>query len=124
MQSDFFGTLPGWITAFSTTAGFAAVLIALMRSGVSLIGLKNKKSADILDHYVEELERVIERQHACEERETKLRERVTALEEDNRGLHRQLSQLGRDKLLILEGKPSKIAPHSTAAAQRSKENDK
>lgn len=122
MQSDFFGTLPGWITAFSTTAGFAAVLIALMRSGVSLIGLKNKKSADILDHYVEELERVIQRQHDCEERETTLRARVTALEEDNRGLHKQISELSSNKLLLLEGKPSEVAPHSLAAAQRIEDN--
>jgi hypothetical protein len=102
MGPEFVGTLPGWITAISSTGGVAAVIIALLRRNVSLRGLQNADHADIRDHYAEELERVIERQHGCEAREEKLRERVTELENDVLGLIRIIAQASADKVLLLD----------------------
>lgn len=56
MGPDFLGTLPGWITATSTTTGVAAIIIAYFRRGVSLRGLANQDHADIRDHYAKEVE--------------------------------------------------------------------
>lgn len=55
MPADFIGTLPGWITAASSTTGVAAIIIAFFRRGVSLKGLKNADDADIRDHYALEV---------------------------------------------------------------------
>jgi hypothetical protein len=103
MAPDFIGTLPGWITAASTTTGVAAVIIAYFRRGVSLKSLSNADGADIRDHYAEELERVTARQHECELREGQLRTRVAELENDILGLIRIIGQASADKVLLLEG---------------------
>lgn len=55
MAPDFIGTLPGWITAASTTTGVAAIIIAYLRRGVSLRGLQNADDADRRDHIAEEM---------------------------------------------------------------------
>jgi hypothetical protein len=89
---DFLGTLPGWITAASTTTGGAAIIIAYLRRDVSIKGLHNADHADIRDHYAEELERVTVRQRECEERESQLRGRVAELENDILGLIRIIGQ--------------------------------
>jgi hypothetical protein len=99
---DFLGTLPGWITAASTTTGVAAIIIAFFRRGVSMKGLLNADKADIRDHYAEELERVTTRQHECEAREALLRDRVTQLENDILGLIRIISQASANKVLLLD----------------------
>lgn len=101
MTPDFLGTLPGWITAASTTTGVVTVIVAFWKRGVSLKGLQNADEADIRDHYAEELERVVARQHACEQREEALRNRVGELEDDVRGLIRIITQASADKVLAL-----------------------
>jgi hypothetical protein len=99
---DFLGTLPGWITAASTTTGGAAIIIAYLRRDVSIKGLHNADHADIRDHYAEELERVTVRQRECEERESQLRGRVAELENDILGLIRIIGQASTNKVLLLE----------------------
>lgn len=101
MTPDFIGTLPGWITAISTTSGLTALVIAYWRRGVSLQGLENAEGADIRDHYAGELARVVQRQHECEEREQELRRRVGELENDILGLIRVIGQASADKVLYL-----------------------
>lgn len=102
MTIDFLGTLPGWITAASTTTGVAAIIITYLKRGVSMRGLENSDHADIRDHYAEELERVTIRQRECEERESQLRARVGELENDILGLCRIIGQASADKVLLLE----------------------
>lgn len=101
MPADFIGTLPGWITAFSTTGGVTALVVAYWRRGVSLQGLEDAESTDIRRHYAEELARVVERQHDCEAREQELRGRVAELENDILGLIRIIGQASTDKVLSL-----------------------
>lgn len=101
MDPDFIGTLPGWITAVSTTTGLTALVVAYWRRGVSLQGLEDAKNADIRDHYSEELKRVVHRQHECEAREQELRQRVAELENDILGLIRIIGQASTDKVLSL-----------------------
>jgi predicted RNase H-like nuclease (RuvC/YqgF family) len=153
---DFIGTLPGWITAASTTTGVAAIIIAFFRRGVSLKGLQNAAEADIRDHYADEVKALrekLDRQEAhfrtlekhlremidasdkraeesdrrhgeCEQARRELRGEIDEMHKELTGLHRQITEQSADKLLILEqrGKPSEVAPHSTAAAKRLKEN--
>lgn len=104
MQPGFLGTLPGWIAAISTSGIFATLvtlIVAYWRRGVSLRSLANSDHADIRDHYAEELARVVQRQHECEERETELRSRVASLENDILGLIRIITQASADKVLYL-----------------------
>lgn len=70
--------------------------------------LANQDSADIRDHYAEELARVIERQRQCEEREAKLRDRVRELENDILGLISIIRQASADKVLLLDSRASTI----------------
>lgn len=101
MTPDFMGTLPGWITAASTTTGVVTVIVAFWKRGVSLKGLQNADEADIRDHYAEELERVIQRQRECEDREVALRTRVGELENNVRGLIGIIRQASADKVIAL-----------------------
>lgn len=122
MAPDFIGTLPGWITAISTTGGMVTLVVAYWRRGVSLKSLDNAEHADIRDHYAEEvkryaeeLQRVTERQRECEERESRLRERVTYLENELNGLIRLIAQNSANRVLQLgDDVPEDIR----AAAQR------
>lgn len=98
---DFIGTLPGWITAASTTTGVVALIAAYWRRGIALTGLHNADEADIRDHYAEELARVIQRQRDCEVREEALRERVSELENNVLGLIGIIRQASADKVLAL-----------------------
>lgn len=101
MTADFIGTLPGWITAASTTTGVVALVVGYWRRGISLKGLQNADEADIRDHYAEELERVIKRQRECELREEALRSRVGELENNVRGLIGIIRQASTDKVIAL-----------------------
>lgn len=121
------GTFPQWVTAITSTAWLtfsSGLLIAWWRRGVDLKKLALGDEADIRDHYAEELERVLARQHDCEAREEMLRERVRVLEDEVSGLKRIIADNSSDHLLILEGmletKPSDIAPHAAASASRVK----
>jgi hypothetical protein len=101
---DLVGTIPQWITAISSTSVAAAVVAlvtAYWKRGVSLKTLANADHADIRDHYADELERVVARQHECEEREHILRNRVTELENDVLALIRIIGQAGTNKVLQL-----------------------
>jgi hypothetical protein len=115
MAPDFLGTLPGWITAVSTSGGMVTLIVAYWKRGVSLKSLDNTDHADIRDHYAAELSRVVERQHECERREAELRQRVSDLEDELKGLVRLIAQNSANKVLQLgEDIPSDIR----AAAER------
>lgn len=55
LAPDFIGTLPGWITAASTTTGVVTLTVAFWRRGVSLKGLQNADQADKRNHLAEEM---------------------------------------------------------------------
>ena len=94
---DIIGTIPQWITAGS----LVGVIVAYWRRGVSLKSLANADEANIRQHYADELGRVVQRQHDCEAREERLRNRVTGLENDVLGLIRIIGQASADKVLEL-----------------------
>lgn len=91
------------IVTILLTGGMLGVVLRY-RQGMR--GLSNVDAADIRDHYAEELERVIERQRACEEREGKLRQRVTELENDILGLIGIIRQASANKVLQLDSEAS------------------
>lgn len=77
------------------------VLGVVLRHRHGMRSLSNNASADIRDHYAEELARVVERQRQCEIREEQLRKRVAELENDVLGLIRIIRQASADKVLNL-----------------------
>lgn len=101
MAPDFIGTLPGWITATSTSGGMVMLIVAYWKRSVSMKSLDNADHADIRDHYAEELARVVQRQHECEQREADLRRRVSQLENELQGLIRLIAQNSANKVLQL-----------------------
>jgi septal ring factor EnvC (AmiA/AmiB activator) len=116
IPNELIGTIPGWITSISVVT----LVIGFWRHRAALRTLANARDADIRTHYSEELERVIQRQHACEEREASLRERVAMLEDEVTGLKRQIIRYSADTVAFLEGRncPSDTAPKATASAER------
>ena len=108
---DVLGTVPQWITAM----GLSGLIIAYWRRGVALKGLTNADTADIRVHLTEELERVIERQRACELREESLRERVRVLEDLTEGLYRTIISVSAEKVVELG---DDVPPHIRDLAQR------
>lgn len=98
------GTVPQWITAISSTAVLGLIgtlVVGWWRRGIDLKKLTAADEADIRDHYAEELGRVVTRQHECEEREQKLRDRVRKLETEVEGLYRTLIVSSADRVLGL-----------------------
>lgn len=102
------GTLPQQITAFSSGGIFLALVGLVLKWNLGTGRLSNEaqrqrnaNSADIRNHYAEELSRVIERQRACELREEALRSRVAELESDILGLIGIIRQASTDKVLSL-----------------------
>lgn len=117
---ELIGTIPQWITA----SLMGTIVIAYWRRGVALKGLSNADAADIRGHLAKELERVIDRQRQCEEREALLRERLSAAEDEIRRMKDQLLSYGIDRVIMLGKRGVVDAPHSVAAAQRLKGGDK
>lgn len=74
------------LIAILFTGGMLGVVL---RHRQGMRGLAVKDGIDVRDHYAEELQRVIDRQHACEDREVILRQRVTELEDKLTGMARQ-----------------------------------
>lgn len=105
------------------SAGGIVTLVGLWwRRDVALRKISSSEAGDIRDHYAaevkrysEEMDRVVARQLACEQREQALRERVMTLEEDIRGLHRQIARYSSDQLVVLE---EGNAPAAAASAER------
>lgn len=136
MAPDLVGTIPQWLTATGTVALLGVILRHLQVMKRLALG----DTADIRDHYAEELKRKNEQDAAREkqfmELERHLREMATLSDEryaecvserdglrtDLESLKLQFKAASVDRLLTLEGRPSEIAPHSTAAAKRIKEN--
>jgi septal ring factor EnvC (AmiA/AmiB activator) len=116
IPQELIGTIPGWITSVSVVT----LVIGFWRHRAALAALANARDADIRSHYADELERVIKRQHSCEEREAQLRERVAALEDEVTGLKRQIIRYSAETVAFLEGRncPSDSAPKATASAHR------
>lgn len=94
------------------------VLGVFLRYRQGMRGLGNADKADIRDHYAEELARVVDRQHKCEEREHRLRERVAELENDILGLIRIITQASADKVLDLG---AEVPKHIRDMAERVKD---
>lgn len=118
---EFLGTLPGWITAASTTTGVVTLVVAFWRRGVSLRTLSNEANADIRDHYAEEvgamraqlfamerhyremLEQSDRRHEECEAARVQMRTEID-------GLKRQLVSASTDRVLRMEeGPPTPLA---------------
>jgi septal ring factor EnvC (AmiA/AmiB activator) len=116
IPAELIGTIPGWITSISVVT----LVIGFWRHRAALAALANARDADIRGHYADELERVIKRQHDCENREEALRDRVAALEDEVTGLKRQIIRYSADAVAFLEGKncPSTATPHAAASAER------
>lgn len=93
------------IVTILLTGGMLGVVLRY-RQGMR--GLSNVDAADIRDHYAEELERVIERQRACEEREAVLRNKVRDLENDILGLINIIRQASANKVLVLDSGASEV----------------
>lgn len=124
------GTLPGWITAASTTTGVVTLIVSYWRRGVSLQRLANEDEENIRDHYAQEVQALrgqlltieqhyremleqSDRRHAeCEDARTEIR---TELE----GLRSQIRLASTDRVLLMEKDPPP-APHARAAAKRVK----
>jgi hypothetical protein len=113
------GTVAGWITALSSLGIFASLgtlTVAWWRRGVSLKGLSDTAEGKLRDHYAEELERVVKRQHDCEEREEALRKRVRDVENLLEGVYRMLVQNSAEKVLEMG---DTVPPHVRDLAKRS-----
>lgn len=131
MTPDFLGTLPGWITAASTTTGVVTIIVAYWKRGVSLQRLSNEDEADIRDHYALEVEALrgqlltlerhyrdmleqSDRRHAeCEVARVEMRNELE-------GLKSQIRLASTDRVLRMEKDPPD-APHARAAAHRVKQ---
>lgn len=144
MTPDFMGTLPGWITAASTTTGVVTLIVAYWRRGVSLRRLTNEDEADLRDHYAEELsalrsklneqedhfkglekhwremvEASDRRHEECEVARRGLRLELDAMHEELSGLRAQIRAASTDRVLRME-EECPPAPHARAAAHRVK----
>jgi hypothetical protein len=119
VSSDLLGTIPQWLTggAVVTFVGL------LLKRDVQVRGLKNADSADIRDHYADEvgqlseqfrnaltdlekryrdaLEESEQRHQKCLDDRDLLRERVNQLEDELRGLIRVITQASIDRVLML-----------------------
>jgi hypothetical protein len=143
MAPDLLGTVPQWLTG----GGVFALVGLWWKRDVALRKISSGEAGDLRDHYAEELSSIrseraqdrtdalkvethlremielSDRRHAeCEAARVVDRQERTKMQDDIDGLKRQIPQVSTDRLLVLEGKPSEIAPHSTAAAKRLKEN--
>jgi hypothetical protein len=99
-----FGTVPQWLTG----CGVLTFVGVFLKHDLGRRQIRQTNDADIRDHYADELDRVVERQHACEEREQSLRERVTELENDVLGLISIIRQASTDKVLQMGDLPDNI----------------
>lgn len=68
IPADFAGTLPGWITAISTSTGVVTLITMYWRRGIALRKLNieqkiadNVDAADIRDHYADEVQKLRDR---------------------------------------------------------------
>lgn len=150
MAPDFLGTLPQWLTLGGVSGIIGIVLryrlgsqklsnadeadirdhyaqeVAAMREKLD----RQETHFQLLEKHLREMiaasdQRAEEsdRRHAeCEAARQAMRREIDGMHDEIRGLKRQIPEVSADKLLILEGKPSEVAPHSTAAAKRIKEN--
>jgi Tfp pilus assembly protein PilV len=84
------------------------MLGVVLRHRHGMRSLQNADDADVRDHYSEELQRVVVRQRACEQREELLRQRVVELENDILGLISIIRQASADKVLVLDSRASNI----------------
>lgn len=144
MAADW-GTIPQQVTAVSASGLFVSMLGILAKLMLGKGQLINASEADIRDHYAEELaalrkeraddkaefarvERHLrdmasesDRRHSeCESARAEDRRERSRMQDEIDGLKRQVPELSADKLMRLEGKPSEIAPHAAASAERVK----
>lgn len=68
IPTDFAGTLPGWITAVSTSTGVVTLITMYWRRGIAIrkLGIEkaiadNVDAADIRDHYADEVQKLRDR---------------------------------------------------------------
>jgi hypothetical protein len=126
-MNDLLGTIPQWLTAL----GIGSFFVALLRRDVQVRGLRNADTADIRDHYADELKALRDRLDIADKRYLEAMKLADSRwEESNRrheecvkeredlrdeltGLKRQIIRYSSGKLTILEE-----APESRKAAER------
>lgn len=143
MAPDLAGTVPQWLTG----GGVFALVGLWWRRDIALRKISSSEAGDLRDHYAEELgsvrlERVSDREEAlkverhlremiqlsdrrheeCENARVEDRKERARMQEDIDGLKRQVPEASANMLLVLEGngKPSEVAPHAAASAERVK----
>lgn len=139
---DLVGTVPQWLTG----GGVFALVGLWWKRDVALRKISSSEAGDLRDHYAGELAAVrkerlqdreeflklekhlrtiieeSDRRHSeCESARQVMRREMGAMQDEIAGLKRQVPKASADQLLILEGRPSEVAPHSTAAARRIKD---
>jgi hypothetical protein len=91
--TDFIGTLPGWITALSTSTAAGSLIIAYWKRGVKLRQLSNEDRADHRDHIAEEMAALRQNVHNLRDElhrcESQCREEISKLTEEIWGEKRQ-----------------------------------
>jgi hypothetical protein len=103
----------------ATVVFTGGALGVVLKHRYGMRGLTNADSADIRDHYAEELERVVKRQRDCEAREEALRGRVAELENNILGLIGIIRQASADRVLELgEGASEVIRDMAERVNQR------
>lgn len=142
VPTDYLGTLPQQITAISATGG---VIWAVLRFGLGwrkqtldsdeqvrqimqeeLAAVRAERAADsekfarVEKHLREMVAQSDERHEECERSRREMRKEMDGMHSEVAGLRRDLAAQSVDRVLRLEGRPSEVAPHSLAAAERLK----
>lgn len=134
--------ITGWISASSLLA-----LVGLfLRRDIALRKISSSEAGDLRDHYASELAEVrsqrlqdreeflkiekhmrgliedSDRRHEeCEDARRLMRTEMNGMHDEIAGLKRQIPVASADRLILLEGRPSAVAPHAAASAARVKE---
>jgi hypothetical protein len=118
------GTPAQIISAVASTgifAGLVTLIVGYWRRGVDIRAHENADEFDIRKHLADELEKVYQRQIACEGREEKLRVRVRNLEDHLEGVYRTLVATSAEKVVEMrDDYPEHVVANAerTLAAQR------
>ena len=111
ISAEFIGTIPGWITAISTSTGVVTLVTMYWRRGIALRKLNieqniadNMDAADIRDHYADEVQ--------------KLRER---LDTQAKGFREQIAEIDGHYKDIIERLEKRYTDASDAAMKRHEE---
>lgn len=116
-----FGVGLGTFFQLLTTVFSGGIFAAILTFFVKWRGMSLTAEATLRTHFGDELKRLAQNVHDCEEDKRLMRAEINALHDEVRGLTDQLRMYSTDRLLRLEAstaRPSETAPHAVAAAQR------